>query len=315
MYRKTHVPILRNLLIQIAKHAGFSSCQGLFDGKMGTSILLYHGARYMEIPELEQVADSLVDDVLEGLEQMGFDFSSGLSGVVWGIHHLKVNGFIEPESNFFDELDTLFFENKASVLKNDVFQYPLLGLYINARLADSSNKTFLNERAMDYCKHMLTQLDAFNGASSQLTPFLYCLWQWRSENSMFNNIVMAVCHKLSYLKEPLVKSYQSDVLSQLYNKLCGMGNTSFSEEYTLTDIKTIFFYKLLFEKITLPSWNLINGTFAQMLSNRCLTDELLLLSNHQNQGLTQNISGFAWSLLQYLNHNLPQIEDREISGY
>ncbi len=298
--------IFQKLLMQVARHAGFSPYTGLFNGKMGTAILLYHGARYLELPELYRVAGSLIDDILEEPLEVGYSFKNGLSGIAWGIHYLMLNGFIEPESNFFDDLDNLLFKNNASVLKYDLFQYPLTGLYIHTRLADSPGAPFFNEQALDYCKYMLKQLDAFEKVPYLLIPFLYCTWQWSNKKFIDSNYGMEICRKLSYLEEIPVKNYQSSVLLQLYNNLCGKRETFAVGKLTFTAVKILFFYKLLYQNLTLPPWNLLHNSFEEILADNILTEELLLLCNHRNQGLVQNISGFTWALFQYLNYSMPR---------
>ncbi len=305
MNHEKYIPVFQRLLTQVVRHAGFSPYAGLFNGKMGVAILLYHGARYLELTEPNRVAGFLIDDVMEGAQQPGYNFREGLCGIAWGIHYLMLNGFVELENNFFDGLDALLFENETSVLKNDLLPYPLSGLYIHMRLTDPSDDAFFSKQALDYCRDMLTQLDAFSKVPHLLIPFLYCIWQWRHKKFMTGNIVAEICRKLSYLDGLIVRTYQSAVLVQLYNNLCGKKNTFVLEKLTFADIKILFFYKLLYQKLPLPPWNLIINSFEEILADNTLTEELLLLCNHQNQGLSQDISGFTWSLFQYLNYNLP----------
>ncbi|HZH74267.1 MAG TPA: hypothetical protein VFD91_17350 [Mariniphaga sp.] len=308
MNHEKSISLFQKLLMQVARHAGFSTFNGLYNGKMGTAILLYNGSRSLELPELNRVSDSLIDDILEDVLQSGYGFREDLCGIAWGFHYLMLNGFIELENNFFDDLDDLLFESNASVLKNDLFEYPFTGLYIHTRLTNSPCNPLFEKQALSYCRYMLTQQDLYNKIPQQLIPFLYCILQWRYEEFFQGDIIAEVCLKLSYLKELPVKNYQLSVLSQLYSNICGNGYTFPLEKLTFSDINTLFFYKLIYQNLLLPSWSVINNSFEPILSDNTLAEELLLLCNHRNQGLTQHISGFTWSMFQYLDHWLPQIK-------
>lgn len=80
------VHVLQELVLKIAQLSGFSSHPGLFSGKTGLSILLFHASRYFQHPELEQTAGALLDDVIEESGRIiSLDFGNGLSGIAWGI--------------------------------------------------------------------------------------------------------------------------------------------------------------------------------------------------------------------------------------
>jgi len=305
-----YISILQKLLIQVARYAGFSSYNGLYNGKMGIAILLYHGSRSLELPELNSVADSLIDDILDNVQQSDYGFREGLCGIAWGFHYLKLNGFVELESIFFDDLDDLLYENNALVLKSDLLHYPLTGLYIQTRLTNTPDDPFFKKQAMNYLSNMLTLPDIYNEIPFQLFPFLYCIWQWRYEKFCPGDIIEDVCRKFSYLDKLPVWNYQLSVLSKLYTNLCGKSYIFPLEKLTFSDINTLFFYKLLYQDMILPPRKLISDSFEPILADNNLIEELLLICNHRNQGLTQYIAGFTWSMFLYLFYCLPEIRKK-----
>ncbi|MDR1201873.1 MAG: hypothetical protein LBL58_09645 [Tannerellaceae bacterium] len=80
---------------------------GLLDGKMGLIIFFYHYARHTDNIIFEDFADDLLDGLLENIhKELPLTFTSGLSGIAWGIEYLIQNRFIEGDSNeICEELD------------------------------------------------------------------------------------------------------------------------------------------------------------------------------------------------------------------
>ena len=288
--------IFKTLLFHIARRSGFSSKSGLYEGKMGIAILLYHGAKFLNSEELEQVANYLIDDIIDERERfLTVGFKNGLSGIAWSFNHLRENNFVELEPDFFDDIDDILLQDIDS-LKQNKYEYPWWGIYLHAR--SNSNISNWGDLAFDYIRSVEDFMELYKNNYLPIMPFLYCLWQWHEKGYKF--VDDALCNiqpKLAeIIKEPTNNSY---VLHWLCSKLSGT-QLDFPFEFNFDSLKTTFFYKLLFNNLPFPSMSSLNQVFDSLVVNQKLHEEFLYLCNHNNIGLTQNISGFTWSLLQYL---------------
>ena len=78
---------------------------GLLEGKMGVAIFLYHYTRYSGQNAYNQLADYLMDEIIETMAVSQVSFSDGLSGIGWGIKHLMKEHFIKCDDDVLEELD------------------------------------------------------------------------------------------------------------------------------------------------------------------------------------------------------------------
>ncbi len=92
-------------------HSYFISDIGLLHGQMGVILALSEYSKHTGNPVYFEAASYLLDNVLEKInKELPFSFSSGLSGIGWGIEYPIQEGFVEGESDeicsgvFFDEL-------------------------------------------------------------------------------------------------------------------------------------------------------------------------------------------------------------------
>ncbi len=68
---------------------------GLFDGKMGIIISLINYSRYHKQRAIEEVADILMEQLLDNMTNIfPLSFSNGLTGVGWGIEYLIQKGYM-----------------------------------------------------------------------------------------------------------------------------------------------------------------------------------------------------------------------------
>lgn len=83
---------------------------GLWKGKMGLAIYLFHLARITKNDIYEKEANSLIDEVIEKVDhQVGINFSSGLAGIGAGFEYLAQHNFIEGDTDIIlSEFDRLF---------------------------------------------------------------------------------------------------------------------------------------------------------------------------------------------------------------
>jgi len=122
---------------------------GLFNGRMGVAVFLYHYARHSGISIYSDVADDLMDSISNSLSSVGaVDFETGLTGIGWGIQHLLDNKFVEGDADdILSEVDEYVFKNisKENLLpfssKNHLFGH---GLYFLSR---EKNRVLSKEKA------------------------------------------------------------------------------------------------------------------------------------------------------------------------
>jgi Lantibiotic modifying enzyme len=98
---------------------------GLSTGKMGLSIYFYYLSRWERKDEYKQVADKLLNEVVNNLSnRMELSVESGLAGIASGIRHLVIEKFIEGDINeLLEEVDSRIFKLLA-FLKNDESKLP-----------------------------------------------------------------------------------------------------------------------------------------------------------------------------------------------
>ena len=70
--------LLAKLIGELAVCAGFNPFMGLFKGRLGLVILLKSASNYFKKDELKDVAESMLDDILEEAQGCNdFSFSEG----------------------------------------------------------------------------------------------------------------------------------------------------------------------------------------------------------------------------------------------
>ena len=80
---------------------------GLLEGKMGVAVFLYHYARYSGIASFRDIADNLIDEIIDSISMSQMSFSNGLSGIGWGMKHLLKEQFIHSDDDIL-----LFFKRQ-----------------------------------------------------------------------------------------------------------------------------------------------------------------------------------------------------------
>lgn len=110
---------------------------GLLTGQMGVVITITHYARKYGGRQLDNIADSLLSNILKTLPSMrDISFSSGLSGFCWGIEYLVQKGIL-PESadEICKKADGFICKTEISNINDFSLETGLLGLwnYIIAR--------------------------------------------------------------------------------------------------------------------------------------------------------------------------------------
>jgi glycosyltransferase len=137
MIGQMHTNRQNRIINALLLHGSFIKNPGLLNGKMGISIFFFHLARQTGNPIYESYAGELLEQIFKNIDiNTSASFSSGLSGIGWGVEHLVQNGFVEAgEDNILEELDTAIFQLDRKhphllKIKDDFYGY---GLYYLCR--------------------------------------------------------------------------------------------------------------------------------------------------------------------------------------
>ena len=133
--------ILRRMANTIVANLGNTEPFGLFDGKMGVCLFLYHYARHADEEAYAEIASELLDDVFRQLKpDLSPSVMDGVASVGWGLAACLKEGFIETDAD--DSLfryidDALFRDSKAPLTKEIRYPVPLFsaGVYLLSRMA------------------------------------------------------------------------------------------------------------------------------------------------------------------------------------
>lgn len=129
-------------LEQTARHflfyGSYLKSIGLFNGKMGLMIFLFHYTRYSGNTLYEDFAMELFDEIcMELSPSTPVGLADGLCGIGWGILYLCNNGFIEDTTNdILREIDEKIMEYDLSRMKDQSLETGFKGiaLYLKKRI-------------------------------------------------------------------------------------------------------------------------------------------------------------------------------------
>ena len=90
---------VERLVNHLVLHSNDTPNIGLFDGKMGFVIVLFHYGHIHKSREFNIVAEKLLDNILSSLTtHTPINFATGLTGIGWGIEYLIQNNYIKGDS-------------------------------------------------------------------------------------------------------------------------------------------------------------------------------------------------------------------------
>lgn len=133
----------KGILLQIVNKELFHGCLsenlGLYSGKMGLSVFLYHYSRFTDNMLFADFAGELIDEVCESIyDGISLSFSSGLSGIGWGLEYLAKNRFIEIDDNsVFADINYKILEINPDNVRDCSFAKGLEGIstYVHAHIS------------------------------------------------------------------------------------------------------------------------------------------------------------------------------------
>lgn len=131
--------IAKNLLL----HGNSCIDLGLYNGRMGMVLFLFHYARHTGLSLHQSFANEMLDDVLEDTSNLlPITFSTGLCGIGWGIEYLIQNGFVQENSDeILEELDIRVMEFDIRRISDISLDKGLEGIacYVLSRLKSPRN--------------------------------------------------------------------------------------------------------------------------------------------------------------------------------
>lgn len=131
--------ILSQIVHKELFHGCLSKSIGLFSGKMGLSIFLYHYSQFTGNMLFADFAGELVDEVCESVyDGISLSFANGLSGIGWGLEYLAKKRFIEIDDNFiFEDIDYKILEINPDKVQDCSFAMGLEGIatYVHAHIS------------------------------------------------------------------------------------------------------------------------------------------------------------------------------------
>lgn len=113
---------------------------GILEGKMGIVIFFYHYGRYSQNNIYSEIADELLDSVLDNVHRLpDLSFDQGAIGIAWGVRYLIRNEFIEGNpKEILSDVEDLLLKNYRNDLQSKI-PISAVGLYIQSMIQDGSN--------------------------------------------------------------------------------------------------------------------------------------------------------------------------------
>lgn len=128
----------QRLANHLVLNASFIDDIGLFYGKMGVAIFLYHYRLYTNEPMYELLGAKLIEDIYDNIhENMPVTMDKGLCGVAWGICYLLENNFLEGDANeILSDIDNRIMERDTIRITDLSFNTGLEGVwcYVQTRI-------------------------------------------------------------------------------------------------------------------------------------------------------------------------------------
>lgn len=143
---------------------------GLLYGQTGIIIVLANYARQKNRFRIEEIADTLYDNVIKNAHTMhNIGFASGLSGICWGIEYLVQHGILEgPAHDICENVDIAIVEKLQLKKNSDLsLETGLLGLWhytwarIQGNMLAGLNLPFPEEYLDEWHKILVDNTEAF----------------------------------------------------------------------------------------------------------------------------------------------------------
>ncbi len=221
-----------NLLPSVAKDYPI----GLVTGKLGMCIYYYYLSRWEENAEYEQVAESLLDNVISQLsDTIDVTVESGLAGVAIGISHLVKEQFVEGDiDEILEEVDNTVFKKLAFLTYKDIHKHIpkaellhlLYYLYIRYTESKKTDNQYIYQELMIRTIEMFKENlppDFFNeyfsfSLQNFHLPFFMCIISKIYDLNIYNSRITKIFEEFS---RQILSTYPVSQANRLY-LLCGL---------------------------------------------------------------------------------------------
>lgn len=289
------------LVKRIAKTAGFSNDPTLMNGKLGVVILLFHGSKFFQSDELEQIARFLIDDIIEEKDQI-----IKSSEAFWTFHYLSEMKFIELDKDFFTDIDEAMFGDTNRV---NAMNHPFLGIYILSRYA-SDKAGFWIDQIPTYVGSMLRLSNLRKGFVKrnldQFAPFWYVMHKCKELNISID-INKKELREVRVIFDEIFREapeYEKSTACFQFYSLYKNQDFRYKQSWigSIKEINNLYLNRLLYPGYIMPPPGRVKETIEKILNDKRTLQELVSLFSYQNIGISGYISGFAWTLMSYLQY-------------
>lgn len=164
---------LNELAKLVLLHANFSNDIGLYYGKTGAAMFLYHFEAYKENEIYYDFANEITLEIISSINDGNLNYTNGLSGVGWGINYLVRNDFIAipADTNIFSNIDSKIIKSLLPV--NLDTESVGSACYIHASLHQSSiikqdlEYLLKEEKIIAFMEKMLSSLEAIKSITEK----------------------------------------------------------------------------------------------------------------------------------------------------
>lgn len=223
--------LLRNIANYIVLNNSLLQEIGLLNGKLGVVIFLFHYAEYSKIDVYAQLAEIMLDNILENINSScSINLYDGLSGIGWGIEYLYQRNFIDGDmSEVLEVIDKKIIEVDLNTISLN-FNDGLGGIlsYVLARLYTVEKGNRINPFKQDYLLKLYEKAEvALNNKSDCdcVEVFMRYLLYYEKKTA----IEQPTVYDITYLIIP--KDYQVEKFVVGLEGSAGVGLKLIFEEY------------------------------------------------------------------------------------
>ena len=293
------------LIREMMVYSGFTFEIGLMNGRAGICILLFLYSRYFDDREVEEYAEYLLDEITVELEQAGFGFENGITGIAWSINYLIAHGYVEGDSDEVLEDIDLAVQNAPNKQGLEIMS----GLYWISRMP--STKQLIKQQAERWIKNILrlVRKQETKLSCADVINILYCCHVCKTVR-----IFPVYIRQLIGVIEPSIKrifensGYECEkyILSELCRTITGLQKFSDYEKsaawnVTLSDINKLYLYRLIFDRCSFEIPECCLEKIKSIISDSDIFDGLIPLMNPENIGLKSHIGGLTLTLTEFIN--------------
>lgn len=258
---------------------------GLFEGKMGIALFYYHYADYTSNIIYSEIADKLLDQVLDELKSAtDITFDQGITGISWAIRYMTDLELIEGDPNeILYDIDNQIFNRHTNDCQSKI-DISSLGLYLQY-IISNKHITIKKEKVELYINTVLRKYE------------LYYLYLSKPKTIRYINSTLILLNKLIIYENKDIRLRSKKLL---YKILTLLEKMDFSKNVSDEDL--IILLQLL---------SIENNLYSDKRDNL-----LLNIKNYiSSKPSLYNIVDGYWYKLIYTINNKTQLNLEKINRY